>query len=690
MEFGKSSLKMSGEALEQLPTSSDDEKSAVELGTGELHLSHAASQLKALLQKHGQEIDDSLLEKRNTLCSNVTGEEHRSVSVNDLVPITLGQSQYIHHLEAEVKFCKEELSAVKQQVHLVVLENEELHEQLKSRMLQSVLREQTLLEASTESEKSSIIPKSEKRKNQQDFPEHNSPQVLLLSSNDLGEQKWKIELDKLQLLHQAKTETLESQIMSLRMSLADSQKKCEEFQTQLKQQKCINTARSSASDVGLYANCAQNEAVLSQEHENIHRMTIERLTRERDELMDALVSMKRNLVVLQQKELKPYMQVTQAVEMTEEANMEKTKALINCEQLRNEIERNNRHFEKEMALQFEKMSAEKEAIRADAKKERDELAVTIKSLSQNLVKLEGHLERVTKEKNSMSNQLEEFQKLLSSREEESTRVYGEMCYQLNQIKMKKEEAEKAQREYRKKTITDLEIKDQVIEKLELQLNENKQCLEQAQQDATRAKDECLKLTELLGNAEHQLHLTRLEKDGIQHSLSSEIRSAAFRAQKCEEELKQKIQQMEAQHDQTVNDMDSLMTSQNTLISELKKECRVLAQRLEHLIEKNSSEIQHITQENIYVRNRLEKQQKRNDELETQCIQHGIMHEKMQARLQQLDKHCKNNALRIVDLLSKNNELLKERKMLTEEVQLLRKQTQHQNKEISSCFDVSLT
>lgn len=47
-----------------------------------------------------------------------------------------------------------------------------------------------------------------------------------------------------------------------------------------------------------------------------------------------------------------------------------------------------------------------------------------------------------------------------------------------------------------------------IEKLQVLLHENKQRLEQAQQDTAKAKEECLKLTELLGKAEQQLHFLR--------------------------------------------------------------------------------------------------------------------------------------------------------------------------------------
>lgn len=47
-----------------------------------------------------------------------------------------------------------------------------------------------------------------------------------------------------------------------------------------------------------------------------------------------------------------------------------------------------------------------------------------------------------------------------------------------------------------------------VEKLTLELSESKKLLEQEQQKAARAREECLRLTELLGESEHQLHLTR--------------------------------------------------------------------------------------------------------------------------------------------------------------------------------------
>ncbi|XP_066473574.1 serologically defined colon cancer antigen 8 isoform X3 [Tiliqua scincoides] len=587
-------------------------------------------------------------------------------TLGDLVPIINDQSQYINHLEAEVKFCKEEMSQLKARIHVVVLENEKLHNELKTLAVEHTFREQIQLDVSTDPQKGS---------NYSHIGEAVKSSCIIEQTTAATTEvdKWHMELERLKCLYQERTEVFESQVLSLRKELSESQKNCEDLNGRLKHQQLLSASTSSNKVGGLCLKCAQHEAVLSQTHSHVHVQAIERLTKERDELMSALSSLRTNLYEMQQRECSAYEQVKQAVHMTEEANLERTKALVQCEQLKSEMERQRDRLERELAAQLDKRAGEREAIREEMKKEKENLSSLVMSLSQNLATLETQVDRITREKISLANQLEEAQNQNASQDIEINKVCGEIRYQLNQTKMKKDEAEKEHREYKTKTIRELEIKDQEIEKLQMELNENKQRWEQAQQDAARAKDECIKLTELLGKADHQLHLARLEKENIQHSFSNEAKNRALQAQQREQELTQKMQQMEAQHDKTVNELDSLLSAQNMLISKLKEECRILAKKLEHITEKTRSEITQLSQENEYVHDRLEKMQKRNDELEEQCIQHGRMHEKMKLRLHQLDKHCQTSAQQLVELLNKQNQLYKERQMLTEEVDLLRTQ-----------------
>ncbi|NXD27899.1 SDCG8 protein, partial [Spelaeornis formosus] len=640
----------------------------------ELQQSHAVNQLKILLQ-HQERMESEESPSRKKLFHKPSEAVPAHLpAFSDLVPIINDQSQYINHLEAEVKFYKEELCEVKDREQVVLLENKELHQKLKFLTAEYMLREQTLLDASANTQNSWPVGGKDCSTHQPvtSSPAHNKDQAFVsAASGDNG--KWPVEVENLKLLYQEKVNILDAQIQSLRKDLSESQKACKDLEGRLKYQKSLFAGRISSQVGGLCLNCAQHEAVLAQTHSNVHVQTIERLTRERDDLMDALVSVRQSTKEKQQRESNACKQVEHAVQMAEEANFEKTKALVHCEQLKSEMERQKIYLEKELAAQLNKRADEKEALRQEMQKEREGLEAMVTALSKDVAVLEAQIERLTREKNSLVNQLEESQYQLASHEMEMNKVCGEMRYQLNQTKMKKDEAEKELREYRTKTIREREIKDQKIEKLGLELNGNKQRLEQAQQDVTGAREECLKLTELLSKSERQLHLTRLEKENIQNSISNEAKARALQAQQKEQELTQKMQQMEAQHEKTVEELDSLLTSQNTFIVKLKEECFVLARKLEQMSEKYRSEVNQLSQEKVYLHGRLEKMQKRNDELDQQCIQHGRMHERMKSRLQQLDKHCQATAQQLVQLLSKQNQLFKEKHLLTEEVQFLRTQ-----------------
>ncbi|XP_063449821.1 serologically defined colon cancer antigen 8 isoform X13 [Pan paniscus] len=559
----------------------------------ELQQSHAVNQLKDLLRQQADkesEVSPSRRRKMSPLRS-LEHEETNMPTMHDLVHTINDQSQYIHHLEAEVKFCKEELSGMKNKIQVVVLENEGLQQQLKSQRQEETLREQTLLDASGNMQNSWITTGEDSGVGETSKRPFSHDNADFGKAASAGEQ---LELEKLKLTYEEKCEIEESQLKFLRNDLAEYQRTCEDLKEQLKHKEFLLAANTCNRVGGLCLKCAQHEAVLSQTHTNVHMQTIERLVKERDDLMSALVSVRSSLADTQQREASAYEQVKQVLQISEEANFEKTKALIQCDQLRKELERQAERLEKELASQQEKRAIEKDMMKKEITKERESMGSKMLILSQNIAQLEAQVEKVTKEKISAINQLEEIQSQLASREMDVTKVCGEMRYQLNKTNMEKDEAEKEHREFRAKTNRDLEIKDQEIEKLRIELGESKQHLEQEQQKAARARVECLRLTELLGESEHQLHLTR-------------------------------------------------------------------------------SEIAQLSQEKRYTYDKLGKLQRRNEELEKQCVQHGRVHETMKQRLRQLDKHSQATAQQLVQLLSKQNQLLLERQSLSEEVDRLRTQ-----------------
>ncbi|XP_072906589.1 serologically defined colon cancer antigen 8 homolog isoform X1 [Hemitrygon akajei] len=650
-----------------------------EMAWQELQHSHAVNELRALLQQ--QEIREKTYSTSPARTCHTRPEEdsEHSLSTQDLVHILNDRSEYIQHLEAEVKLFKEEFTQMKQRVQVVVVENEKLQEELKSRATCDAVNEAPVGSFPQQSKSAcpgDQIPTSSLKVyqtssplKQQDQPCSTLPQH---ECSTIAEaiKKWQQEVENLESLYEGKTATLEIQVSLLRKDLLESQKQCQEFIERLKHQELLIAANSADRVGGLCLKCAQHEAVMARTHSDVHMQTIDSLKKERDELMCMLSNMRSSLSEMQARENSAYQQVKRSTEIAEEANLEKIQAVVHCEQLKSELMRQKEELERELAYQQEKIAIAKKAVQEEMRKEREELASKVSCLSENVACLEGRLQRLIREKDSACSQLEVTRKQLKQTEMEVNKESGELRYQLNQVKMKKEEAEKEFREHRMKMYRELELQRQEQHKLELEINETKCHLERVQQDAAKTKDECLKLIELLSKAEHQLHLTRMEKDSLLRSHSDDVKSLAFQSKHREQELTEKIQQMEAQHDKTVNELETLLRSQSALTNKLKTECHTLSQKLQKITEKNRAEVGQLCQENEYLQERLEKLQARNDEMENQCIQHGTMHERMKQRLQQLDQHSQASAQQVMELLQKQNELMRERQTLLEKLQCL--------------------
>uniref|UniRef100_A0A3B4AZ19 Serologically defined colon cancer antigen 8 n=1 Tax=Periophthalmus magnuspinnatus TaxID=409849 RepID=A0A3B4AZ19_9GOBI len=254
-------------------------------------------------------------------------------TVQDLVPMIHNQSDYIQHLEAEVKLCKEELQGMKQRVMVVVLENEKLQSQLKSRTTEETLR---------------------------DFTIHTTVPVFALGGAGSL-----------------------SQVKLTAPQLAASQKESEEVRVRLrhKEKQLAHATRADAAPPvsGLCLKCAQHEAVLAGTHTNVHVQAIERLTKERDELLLALQTVRASQQEAQQREWSACLQVKQAVEMAEEANLHKAKMEVQCEQLSRELGRQREQLERDRQGLKQRLREAREEGRAESHKQKEELTKRVRA-----------------------------------------------------------------------------------------------------------------------------------------------------------------------------------------------------------------------------------------------------------------------------------------------------------------------
>ncbi|XP_054455709.1 serologically defined colon cancer antigen 8 homolog isoform X2 [Anoplopoma fimbria] len=582
--------------------------------------SEAVNQLKSLLQKQCREIPSLSPSKKQSPSKRVQQEGRSNLpAYQDLVPMIHNQSEYIQHLEAEVKLCKEELHEMKHRIRVVVVENEKLHSDFKFKAdetLKDYTIQNSMVNGSLAANSRSTLQKAE----------HTT---------------WKNELEQLKVIYQAQIESLEAQVISLRKDLSVSQKECEEVKDRLRhrEKQAADALRADGAPrvAGLCLKCAQHEAVLAGTHTNLHVQAIDRLKKERDELLVALRAVRVSQQEAQQREWSACLQVKQAVEMAEEANLYKARVEVQCEQLSRELSRLREQQEREAQALKERLSEAREEGRAEARKQREELAQTVSSLSQHVAEVEGQLDRANRDKSSLTSQLEDTHHKLTIQEQDNTKVCGDLRYQLSQAQLKKEEAERELRELNTKTSRQSEKAAQEVERLSSELVGCRQHLEVVQKDGSQWQAEALSLAEQLANAQRQLHLTRQDRESSERAHEEEMASATLSARERQRELALLLEQTEAQHQQRVGEMDGLLSSQNSLIRKLKEECCGLGVKLEELTESSRGEMEQLALEKQHLEETVKSLKARCSDMEDQCVQHGRMHQRMKDRIWQQEK-----------------------------------------------------
>ncbi|XP_077470341.1 serologically defined colon cancer antigen 8 homolog isoform X2 [Stigmatopora argus] len=561
--------------------------------------SDAVNQLKSLLLKQGKEIPAPVSPSK------------------DLVPVIHNPPDYIQHLEAEVRFCKEEQQELKERIRVVVVENEKLQDELKAKH-------------SEESPKES----------------HVSPDCL----------------EQLKTIHRAQFDTLEVQVISLRRDLLYSQQECKELTARLKRSEAETTAAPPADGgarvAGLCLKCAQQEAAIlpTSAPSDAHAQALDRLTKERNELLAALNAAHSARQEVQHREWSACLQVKGAVEMAEEAHLRRTELEVQCQQLSRELARESAQRERDVQALQDKQAKAREDGRNEGLRQKDELANTVAWLSQRTSELEGLLRRLDTDKSSLTNQLEDVLRQLASVEKDKSKICAELQYQRSSAQIKKEEAEQELQDLKSKTGRQLEKLTREVEKLSSELVGCRQRLEAVQRDGGQWQAEALSLAEQLAEARRQVHLTRENSETAARAHKDKMASAVQAWRERESEMTTQMRRVEAEHLREAAELDQLVTSQNSLIQTLKEECQTLGATLEELMGNKRREVEQLALRNQNLEETVQSMRARCSHMENQCVLHGRVHRTMKNRLQQLDRHCQNSAQQVCELLSKQNQV----------------------------------
>ncbi|CAH1261766.1 SDCCAG8 [Branchiostoma lanceolatum] len=596
---------------------------------------------------------------------------HDLPPAEEMVPLLTTQDGYIQQLEAENRYVKEELSLLKGRVREVVDENQKLHESLKGRHVAATLDEELGIPQTQEN-----VPAASTGVDSSVPAAENMGRAADMKDKDLF-QKWQRELERLKALYTAKAGQLEAQLKSTKSELGRKEEECDALQAKVRQQESLGLLDAGVGEArqvgGVCIRCAQQEAVLSGTQVGTLEQNLQRVTRERDELMDALSQTRALMSEMKQREDEAYEQVKQSVALVEHAHLEKTEALVQRAQVTEELANQRKRLEDIINDTNRRVKGEREAVQREYQQQVEQLKNKMSSLEKSQLSLQAELDQAARDKASLRSELDETKGHLTAQGTDVDMMSDGVQSDLSRAVRSKHEAEQEMTRLKQKLERDRKEWDQENSRLSDEVAELRRRLRQAEKEAMDSREEGVHLTEAMNTLQREANLARMEKESIERGRSDDLKEAIEHAQRREKQLIAQMEQKERQQAQSSVDLDTLVTTQKDLISRLREECRDLTTKLEELGERYRSDVGRLSQLNEELSSRLAKAGEREKGLEQQCVEHGRLHQRMKTRLKQMDQHAHNSAQQVLELLTKQNGLMQDRQSLCQEVEFLRSQ-----------------
>lgn len=574
------------------------------------------------------------------------GQRSGLPSPEELAVIVQTQTDYMYQLEAENRYCKDELFAMRARLSELIEENKTLHEELKSSVLQEILGE-------------------EKEIHKLDDLFNEDMGGRMFQKREL--KNIQVEMERLNSLHAAKCNRLEAQLDHARSEIMKYEQMIEDYKSQLRVHESIPTR-----DNGFLP--------YADGHSSFHVHTINHLTRERDELMDQVTSLKNRVQEMSHREEEAYQQMKKGIELVEQAQLEQTQALVQKEQLAEELNNMKERFDRSILDTQAKLHDEREAVRRENKLLVDELNSKLKDMLEQNAAYSSELEKLSRDKVALIGELDETKLQLKRFDKETSIAHHTYRQESTNASLQRSHAVQELNKIKTDFETYATESKQEKSRMSMEIEDLRRRLKKAERDLVNSKEECIHLTTNTQSLERELHLAKLARDSIERGRNEDLKAMSVRAKQREEQLSGFIEDVEEKNSRTTHDMDVMLKKQNRLINKLRDECKRQAAQIEKLVKKNRTECGNLRKQNDELRGRLERAVSHMTTLEEQSEQHDRVHKKMTERLKMLDDHGQGQSQQILELIASQSRLMKDRQLMVKEVEFLRKQIAKNNEE----------
>ena len=580
----------------------------------------SASKLKALLEKRKW----SMIKSQGKVQSN-----DDSILLDDMANLLHESDLFTKQLEEQIGVYQDSLAGLRLRTEQVVSENE---------MLRKRLRE--------------TAPAVK-------FGQNEDRKYLYQLEN---------ELDEVKRLNQDKTNRLETIIKSTREELDIYRGRVSKLQSQLRDP-MHNESEKKADNICL--KCG-GLSYFSAKPSVAEITTLDKVTRDRDELSETLAKHKSLLEQCQQREFEAYMEVKKCAETAENANLEKAEAIIKIKQLESSLDEERKRHEALVLSTSEKWKRECDSVREKFEKDKETFQTKIQGLTEKCDENDHQLEKLTREKVTLMSSLEKSKAELVVCRVDVEKIKEESREEI--IAITRERVKVQQELDNVKNIESRQLKEHEQVKISLTTeNEALNCrLAEAQSNLLETREENLRSEEKLKRLENELHLLTLSKSNVETAHEENREYFKKQEKQREQQFRETLKDAENKHADLRKELEELLQAQIKMSSALQDENKRLILKFEEKKESYRSEKAKWREQVSELTKEVETTRKQLDEVATEKENISRINDELAGKVKLLKRENKKSLKMIYNLLKKQKDLMQDRQTLCHELESLQR------------------
>ncbi|ODM99517.1 Serologically defined colon cancer antigen 8 [Orchesella cincta] len=510
---------------------------------------------------------------------------------DDLFGFIEKQGEYITQLEKETKYCRDELSTMLEKVREVISENEALHEQQKKDILTSMIKQ--LDEKTPTLETPRQTSATGKKSN------------LSGSSN---------------VILESRVAEMEAQLSQARRSL------------RLAQEEILDLRKGKLKELTEGGgNPSDSSGILASNpyaHCELHRDEIDRISREKNDLVDTLTKLKSMTNELKDRESDAAKKVKSSLEIIEHMRVEKDQSDMETGRLKEELDRYQKRVREMIQDHTRKLHEEKLQVERKYRQELDHLSSEMTQELDALTRSRIDLERQKRLETDLRRELEQKQAAVEDIRQEMQIKIGHLQKELSHALSQKSSVEQDLINSRLNAEKMERDGKQEAMRLQAEINALRKRLEQSDIELVKSQEMVAKLSGSLSQHNRDEYLAKLR---LEEHVSGDPQ---------DKNVVGLIQDMEEKHSRDMTELEQLIQVQNNLLDKLRGECKVLTEKLEDTHRNYKKERAVLDNERSKLAQASEVAHKKCSELEQRVQFYQTSHDQMTDRLHTLEQDDK--------------------------------------------------